>query len=101
MVTGFVVGSTFRLIDEFSPTLRLILAEVRKLNLQLDQARVNLAALGKFAMPAGRHKRPAFFMQRAPDVLSFELSSVQRNPLQAVISQDKVAQDFFGIADVL
>jgi hypothetical protein len=46
---------------------------------------------------SGRH----FFMQHAPDVPSFELSSVQRNPLQAVIGQDKVAQDFFGIADVL
>ena len=26
---------------------------------------------------------------------------VQRNPLQAVIRQDKVAQDFFGVANVL
>jgi hypothetical protein len=53
MISSFTVGSIFRIVDEASPTLRLILAEARKLNIALDQARASLAGLGKFAMPAG------------------------------------------------
>jgi uncharacterized protein YcfJ len=53
MISSFTVGSIFKIVDEASPALRLILAEVRKLNVALDQARANLAAMGKFAAPAG------------------------------------------------
>jgi hypothetical protein len=51
MITSFEVGSVFRILDEASPALRLILAEVRRLNTALDQARASLAAFGK--SPAG------------------------------------------------
>jgi hypothetical protein len=34
------------------------------------------------------------FLCCAPDLLSFRLSSIHRHALQAVISQDKVAEDF-------
>src|SRR5260370_42141679 len=47
MIPSFEVGSIFRIIDEASPALRLILAEVRKLNLALDKARASLTSLGK------------------------------------------------------
>jgi hypothetical protein len=53
METGFVVGSRFVLVDEFSPALRLILKQVRELNVALDKARASLSTLGKFAMPTG------------------------------------------------
>jgi hypothetical protein len=53
MITSFEVGSIFKIIDEASPALRKILAEVRQLNAALDKARKNLAEMGKFAMPAG------------------------------------------------
>src|SRR5260370_34329468 len=53
MISSFTVGSVFKIIDEASPALRLILAEVRKLNVALDQARASLAGMGKFEMPAG------------------------------------------------
>ena len=38
MITAFEVGSVFRIIDEASPALRLILRQVRELNLALDKA---------------------------------------------------------------
>jgi hypothetical protein len=47
MITSFEVGSIFRIIDEASPTLRLILRQVRELNAALDKARENLATIGK------------------------------------------------------
>jgi hypothetical protein len=47
MITSYTVGSVFKIIDEASPALRLILAEVRKLNLALENARTNLATFGK------------------------------------------------------
>jgi hypothetical protein len=47
MISSFTVGSIFRIVNEASPSLRAILADVRKLNLALDQARANLAAFGK------------------------------------------------------
>jgi hypothetical protein len=53
MITSFEVGSIFRIIDQASPTLRLILRQVRDLNVALDKARESLAGLGKFAMPTG------------------------------------------------
>lgn len=53
MITAFEVGSIFRIVDQASPALRAILAEVRALNAQLDKARASLAGLGKLAMPAG------------------------------------------------
>jgi hypothetical protein len=53
VITSFTVGSIFKIVDEASPTLRLILREVRALNAQLDQARASLAGLGKSVMPAG------------------------------------------------
>jgi hypothetical protein len=53
MISNFLVGATFRIVNEASPTLRKILAEVRELNVALDQARASLTGLGKFAMPAG------------------------------------------------
>jgi hypothetical protein len=51
MITSFEVGSIFRIVNEASPTLRAILADIRKLNAALDQARSNLAALGKSVVP--------------------------------------------------
>src|ERR1700692_3395508 len=53
MISSFTVGSIFRIVDEASSALRLILRQVRELNVVLDKARANLAALGKFAAPAG------------------------------------------------
>jgi hypothetical protein len=53
MIESFTVGAIFKLVDEASPTLRKVLAEVRELNKVLDQARANLASMGTFAMPAG------------------------------------------------
>lgn len=53
MITSFEVGSIFKIIDQASPALRKILAEVRQLNLALDKARANLASLGKSVVPAG------------------------------------------------
>jgi hypothetical protein len=53
MISSFTVGSIFRIVDEASPTLRLILKQVRELNLALDKARTNLATVGKFAAPTG------------------------------------------------
>src|SRR6266478_561820 len=53
MISSFTVGSVFKIIDEASPTLRLILRQVRELNTSLDRARASLTSLGKFAMPAG------------------------------------------------
>jgi hypothetical protein len=32
VITSFTVGSVFKIIDEASPTLRLILKQVRELN---------------------------------------------------------------------
>jgi hypothetical protein len=46
-ITGFVVGAEFKLIDQFSPTLRKLLGEIRQLNVALDLARASLAAIGK------------------------------------------------------
>src|SRR5258705_9347184 len=53
MITSFEVGSIFKIIDQASPALRLILKQVRELNVALDRARASLTGLGKFAMPAG------------------------------------------------
>jgi hypothetical protein len=53
MITSFEVGSVFRVIDQASPTLRLILKQVRELNVALDKARASLTSLGKFNWPAG------------------------------------------------
>ena len=53
MISNFLVGATFKIVNEASPTLRKILAEVRELNVALDRARASLTSLGKFAMPAG------------------------------------------------
>jgi hypothetical protein len=53
MISSFTVGSIFKIIDEASPALKAILAQVRALNVQLDQARASLTSLGKFATPAG------------------------------------------------
>ena len=49
MITSYEVGAIFKLVDSASPTLRSILAEVRKLNLALDKARENLATIGRGA----------------------------------------------------
>jgi hypothetical protein len=53
MITAFEVGSIFRIIDEASPALRVILKQVRDLNVALDKARASLSSMGKFAMPTG------------------------------------------------
>jgi len=53
VITAFEVGSVFKIIDQASPALRKILAEVRQLNLALDKARASLATVGKFAAPTG------------------------------------------------
>jgi hypothetical protein len=53
MITSFQVGAVFEIINKASPTLTKILAQVRELNLALDKARANLAAMGKLAMPTG------------------------------------------------
>jgi hypothetical protein len=53
MITSFEVGSVFKIIDEASPALRVILKQVRELNVQLDRARASLTSLGKVAAPAG------------------------------------------------
>jgi hypothetical protein len=39
MITSYTVGSVFKIIDEASPALRLILRQVRELNVALDKAR--------------------------------------------------------------
>jgi hypothetical protein len=46
MITGMEVGALFRLVDEVSPGLRKILAEVRKLNEAITGVRDNLKLLG-------------------------------------------------------
>src|ERR1700738_1088353 len=53
MITSFEIGAVFKILDQASPALRKILAEVRELNVALDKARANLAAMGKLAMPTG------------------------------------------------
>jgi hypothetical protein len=53
MITSYSVGARFQILNEASPTLRKILAEVRELNVALDRARASLTGLGKFAMPTG------------------------------------------------
>src|SRR5882757_5306365 len=42
-----MITSFDRIVNEASPTLRLMLAEVRKLNVALTKARESLAVLGK------------------------------------------------------
>jgi len=37
MISNFLVGATFKILDEASPALRSILAQVRALNVQLRQ----------------------------------------------------------------
>jgi hypothetical protein len=53
MMTAFSVGARFQILDEASPALRLILKQVRELNVALDKARASLAGLGKSLVPAG------------------------------------------------
>jgi hypothetical protein len=57
VITGFTVGAEFRLIDQFSPTLRKLLAEIRELNKALDQARASLAGISFRAARPVRHRR--------------------------------------------
>jgi hypothetical protein len=47
MISSFTVGSIFKIVDEASPALRLILKQVRELNTALDRARASLTSLGK------------------------------------------------------
>ncbi len=47
MITSFEVGALFKIIDEASPTLRKILAQVRELNKAIEGARANMTAVGK------------------------------------------------------
>jgi hypothetical protein len=47
VITTFAVGAELKLIDQFSPALRKLLGEIRKLNEGLDQARASLAAIGR------------------------------------------------------
>jgi hypothetical protein len=47
MISSFTVGSIFRIVDEASPALRLILRQVRELNVAIDKARQNLASIGR------------------------------------------------------
>jgi hypothetical protein len=49
MITSYTVGSVFKIIDEASPALRLILRQVRELNVALDKARASLTELAKGA----------------------------------------------------
>jgi hypothetical protein len=56
-VTAFEVGSIFRIIDEASPTLRLILRQVRELNVALDKARASLTELSKGRQGRSRQDR--------------------------------------------
>lgn len=53
MITSFEIGARFVLLNEASPALRKILADVRALNVALDKARASLAGLGKSPVPAG------------------------------------------------
>jgi hypothetical protein len=53
VISSFEVGAIFRIVNEASPALRKILAEVRELTKAIDQARASLAEMGKFAKPAG------------------------------------------------
>jgi len=39
MITSFSVGARFQILDEASPALRVILRQVRDLNVALDKAR--------------------------------------------------------------
>ncbi|NPU23933.1 hypothetical protein [Bradyrhizobium denitrificans] len=47
MITSFEVGALFKIIDEASPTLRKILAQVRELNKAVEGAKANMTAVGK------------------------------------------------------
>jgi hypothetical protein len=51
MITSFEVGSVFRILDEASPALRKILAQVRELNKAIDGARANLAKFSEAVAP--------------------------------------------------
>jgi hypothetical protein len=51
MQTGFEVGAIFRVLDEASPGLRKILAQVRELNKAIEQAKTNLAGFGQSVAP--------------------------------------------------
>jgi hypothetical protein len=51
MITSFEVGSIFRIIDEASPALRKILAQVRELRKAIDAARTDLAEFSKVVAP--------------------------------------------------
>jgi hypothetical protein len=51
MITSFEVGSVFRIIDEASPGLRKILAQVRELTKAIDTARASLAEFSKSVVP--------------------------------------------------
>lgn len=46
MITSYSVGARFQILDEASPALKAILAQVRALNVQLDRARASLTGLG-------------------------------------------------------
>jgi hypothetical protein len=47
MITSFEVGAVFRIINEASPALTKILAQVRELNATIAKAKENLAVIGK------------------------------------------------------
>lgn len=53
MITSFEVGAIFKIVNQASPTLTKILAQVRELNVAIDKARINMNALGQLKMPTG------------------------------------------------
>lgn len=47
MISGFEVGSVFRIIDQASPALRRILLQVRELQVAMDKARESMAFISR------------------------------------------------------
>jgi hypothetical protein len=53
MITSYEVGAIFRIIDEASPGLRKILAQVRELRVALDKTKTAMSEFAAFKPPAG------------------------------------------------
>lgn len=47
MISSFEVGAVFKILDEASPALRKILAQVRELNKAIEGLKANMSALGR------------------------------------------------------
>jgi hypothetical protein len=61
MITSFEVGAIFKVLDEASPTLKRVLAQLRELNKAIEAAKVNMSGIAKMPAPA----QPEFGWQDA------------------------------------